>query len=364
VAEPSSPVPSAPSAPSAHGASRKSARAQKLAGPLLIGAIVWVIALSALLHGIRGEAEARRSLTLRAADLIGWLGHEVAGSCDRSGFAGEGGPSDAAPAWRDVLAAAEEAAAIAMSTTPKLPSLAADARLNDSLRAATGARRFTAFNRADELVENPWPRRARVFARMLANGCSERRDRAAWLAGAVALASDLRSVGTLEHGAAAAEIDDAILLRLDDGAVDAADAARLTELLLAARTRLPVGGCVANRETRVLQATVCALAEIAPLRGGRLRSDDEPPLPLLQADEAVTRFDQLPLLLLPLLAGSPDVPALRAFNEWRDAFGRDLPRLASLLPTADAAAATAGAADKLDRLREQVRRHTADPGAR
>jgi hypothetical protein len=199
----------APLEPAAAPAAAPLSRARRLAAPLLIGAAVWMIALAALLHGTRGEAEARRSLTLRTGELIGWLDHDMATSCDRIGFAREGGPSDSAPAWRDVLAAGEEAAAVALSTTPRLPSLAADPRLANSLRAATEARRFTAFSRPEEMVDDPWPRRARVFARMLGNGCADRADRVAWLAGAIALASDLRSIGTLEHGAVAAEIDEA-----------------------------------------------------------------------------------------------------------------------------------------------------------
>jgi hypothetical protein len=100
------------------------------------------------------------------------------------------------------------------------------------------------------------------------------------------------------------------------------------------------------------------------LRGGRLRSDDEPPLPLLLADDAVARFDRLPALLIPLLAGTPDAAALKGFADWRDAFGRDLPRIAPLLPTTDAAAATAGATRVLDRILETVRRQTPGPSAR
>jgi hypothetical protein len=342
-------------------------RGRRLAAPLLIAAAVWLISLAALLRGTRGEAEARRNLSLRAVELVSWLEEDVASACERdpardpvaraSSSTGPSAPSiDAAPAWRDVLAACDEAAAISLTGAPRLPSLAADSSLAQSLRAAVGAGRFAPFLHVEEIVDDPWPRRARVFARMLADGCAELADRVEWLAGAIALAADLRAVGTIEHGAAAAEIDAAMALRLDDGLLAPGDAARLADQLGAARRRLPLANCVAERETRLLQATVCALAEIAPLRGGRLRADDEPPLSLMQADEAVGRLDRLPALLQVMLSGGPDGPTRRAFAEWRDSFGRALPRIALLLPPADAIAATAGAPDRIDRLLERLHR--------
>src|SRR5574342_579820 len=115
--------------------SEKRSRSRRLAEPLLIGAVAWVIAFAALLRGTGGEAEARRSLTLRAEELVAWLGHDVAVACERDTFARDPGPgasattSDAAPAWRDVLAACDQAAAISLAPVPRLPSLDADPEL-------------------------------------------------------------------------------------------------------------------------------------------------------------------------------------------------------------------------------------------
>lgn len=337
-------------------------RSRLLAAPLLIGAAVWLVSLAALVRWSRGEAEARRSLTLRAEELVAFLARDVETASWRDGPGRERESDDAAPAWRDVLSACDEAAAVALAGAPRLPSLAADPSLANSLRAALGARRFAPFAHPEEIVDDPWPRRVRVFARMLANGLVEPKDRVDWLAGALALASDLRAVGGVEHGAVAAEIDDGIVARLGDGALAANDAARLAVLLEAALRRLPAATVVAEREARRLQTTVCALAEIAPLHGSRLRADGEPPLPLQAADAAVVRLDRLPALMEPLLASGPDAAAAHALAEWRDAFGRELPRIALLLPTSEAAAATARAPERLARLLERLRRQAGGRG--
>lgn len=346
--------------PTAGDAARS--RSRLFAAPLLLGAVVWIVSLAALVRWSHGEAEARRSLTIRADELVAFLAHDVETASWRDGAGRDRGSDDAAPAWRDVLSACDEAAAVALNGAPRLPSLAADRSLANALRAALGARRFAPFAHPEEIVDDPWPRRVRVFARLLANGFVEPKDRSEWLAGAIALASDLRAVGGLEHGAVAAELDAGIETRLADGALAADDAARLADRLEAALHRRPAASVVAEREARRLQTTVCALAEVAPLHGNRLRADDEPPLPLIAADAAVVRLDALPALVEPLLSSAPDAAAARRFAEWRDAFARELPRIALLLPTLDAAAATARAPERLERLLERLRRQAGGRG--
>jgi hypothetical protein len=341
------------------------ARARRIAVPLVAGAFAWLIALAALLHGTRGEAEARRSLLLRSGEVVGWLARDVAASCERAGTSEPGGAADAAPAWRDVLGALEESIALSLAGPPRLPSLAADARLAESLKAALGARRFTPFTRPDEIVEDPWSRRVAVFASLLANGCSAPAERGEWLDAAVALVSDLRSVGTLAYAVAAAGLEDAVAKRLqDDAPLPSADVQRLVERLRAALRRLPRPECAALRETRVLQATVCALADVAPLDGARLRSENEPAVALVSADDAVARLDRLPGLLFPRLSIDAGPRAATDWNAFVDDFSHRLPRLATVLPSEDEIEAAATAATRLGHLLELAGARAPDGAAR
>ena len=335
-------IPPYPSAP------RSRARRRTL--PWIVGSLGCLLALSAVLRGTRGEAEARRSLMLREGELLGFLARDLSTPNDRGG-ATAGGAADAAPAWRDVLAALEGASALDRSGAPRLPSIHKDARLAGSLSTALGARGFTPFNRPDEIVTDPWSRRAAIFASLLANGCANATERGAWLDAAVALAADLRSVGTLAGAGAAAALEESAARRLQrDGPLPAADVQRLVERLRAAQRRLPSSECVALRETRALQATVCALADVAPLTGAALRSENEPPVALLSADEAVTRLDRLPDFLGPLLSDESLPRAATDWSDFVDDFARRLPRLATLLPSTEAIAAGASAPARLDHL--------------
>jgi len=335
-------IPPLPSAP------RSRARRRSL--PWIVGSLGCLLALSAVLRGTRGEAEARRSLMLREGELLGFLARDLSTPNERGAAAG-GGAADAAPAWRDVLAALEEASAFDRSGAPRLPSIGKDARLAGALATALGARGFTPFTRPDEIVADPWSRRAAIFASLLANGCATTDERGAWLDAAVAFAADLRSVGTLAGAGAAAALEEAAVQHLkSDGPLRAADAQRLVERLRAAQRRLPPAECVALRETRALQATVCALADVAPLNGAQLRSENEPPVALLSADEAVARLDRLPGLLDPLLSDATDPRASADWATYVDDFSRRLPRLAPLLPSTEAIAAGASAQARLDGL--------------
>ncbi len=335
-------IPSHPSAP------RSRARRRSL--PWIVGSLGCLLALSAVLRGSRGEAEARRSLMLREGEVLGFLARDLS-TLNERGVAFAGGAADAAPAWRDVLAALEVSSALDRGGAPRLPSIQKDASLAASLAKALGARGFTPFTRPDEIVADPWSRRAAIFASLLANGCASADERGAWLDAAVALAADLRSVGTLAGAGAAAALEEAAALRLkSDGPLPASDAQRLVDRLRAARRRLPPAECVAIRETRALQATVCALADVAPLDGSHLRSENEPPVALLSADEAVARLDRLPGLLDPLLADSRDPRACADWTTYVDDFSRRLPRLATLLPSTKTISTSASAQARLDHL--------------
>src|SRR5262249_23387446 len=94
----------------------------------------------------------------------------------------------------------------------------------------------------------------------------------------------------------------------DDAPLPSSDAQRLVDHLRAAVRRLPRPECTALRETRVLQATICALADVYPLNGARLRGENEPPAALVSAHDAASPPAPPPRPPRPPAPGAPRFP--------------------------------------------------------
>jgi hypothetical protein len=301
----------------------------RVVAPALVGALVLLVAVAALLDWPRSEPEARHRLALRAAELEPWIAQELLVPLDRVAFAEPGGEPDAAPAWRELLAACETAAA-RTGVGESLPPL--DAERLEQLHAATAARRFTAFPSLDALLVDEWPRRARVLASLVERSSSPSDAPAtAWLDGAIVLAADLRATGLLAPAIAAADLENAVERRLGEGTADPRALLRLLDHAEASLASLPAPQLVAERESRVVQARVCMFGDVPPFAAARERLNDAAPWAPIEAAASVARLETYDDRLRTLFTSRPTDPARASYDLWIESVSRELPAVAPLL---------------------------------
>ncbi len=325
----------------------RSALPLALVGLCSLPALIALIALSAVVRAPRplddegSEAAARRLLVLRAAELDSWLRQELLAPVDRTAFAEPGGAPEAAQPWREVVRSLEEAASRGAGSHRLLPPIELGSEPGSSIRAAIGARRFTPFLSMDGLVEVEWLRGARLFASLLEQSPAANEAPLAangppitpWLDAALVLASDLRSTGLLAAALGAAELEEVVERRLartgDDG--DLAALRQIAAHAEAAIASLPTPERIAERESRLAQAWVCAHARVAPFSALLDEDDPEGPWPVVAAAASVQRLESYGYRLRELLAAAPSDRVRASYEAWAAAFARDLPAAAPLV---------------------------------
>jgi hypothetical protein len=344
----------------------------KLRPAALIVALVALIAGAAWLDGSRGEPAARRRLALRAVELEAWLRQELLAPIERGALAEAGAASgtvDAADAWRAVIGALEASAVVGDS--PPLPSAEGEGATGRALRAALGARRFTPFPTIEALFSSEWLRGARLLATRIerAPAADPSGPIEPWLDAALVLAADLRSTGLLAPALGAAELEEAVERRLAGAGaaarararVDPDGRARVIVTLRsivahadAAAARLPSPDLVAERESRLAQACVCAHARVKPFDGA-LADEADAAWPVVEAAQAVERLEGYDARLRELLV-PPAGPARARFEAWSATLARELPRAAALVADPDVLPPLRDAALRLARIRDAAAR--------
>jgi len=320
-------------------------------------------ATAAIVDWPRSDPAARRTLTLRAAELEAWLREELVVPIDRPLVAQPGGPADAAPAWRAIAAALEESAARTLAGGPSLPSLAAGGELRRRLDDARGARRFTPYDSLDALLDDEWPRAARLLATLVERApAPDDGSLADWLDAAALLAADLRSTALLEPALHAARLEEAVARRLARGGepLDGEALAELQRHALAALATVPPAALLAERESRLLQATVCMHADIPPFQRARARLDDGEPWPLVPAAAAVEQLESYDELLAATLREPQAERARLALARWVERVAAASPRVAPLLADGAALAPVRATTQRLERIVDAAAR--AAPG--
>jgi len=337
-------------------------RTPHLIAPLLLLGLAALIALGALLDWPRSEPAARRMLALRAAELDGWLRQELVPPVERIAFAESGGAADGAAAWREVVRALESHAAGAPATRRGLPPFDAGGAVGTSVATAIGARRFTPFEAIDALATSEWLRAARLLAALIERTPATHEPPIdAWLDAAVVFAADLRGTALLAPAIGAAELEEAVERRLA-ARTDGADVEALRALVvhaIAAESAIPSPERVAERESRLAQACVCARARIAPFdrfSAAEERGEDEAPWPVVMAAQAVDRLESYDERLREVLVAAPGDRARAAYQAWVAAFARELPAAAPLVVDPALLAPVRGAPARLQRIRAAAQR--------
>lgn len=290
--------------------------------------------MAAVLDWPKSEPQARRQLSLRAAELAAWLRQELLAPIDRPQFAAADGAADGAPAWRFVLGALGASAARSVQAGARLPRLESGGELATQLEAAVGARHFTPHDSLAALQDDEWLRGARLFTTLLERSpADEAGELAHWLDAAVVFAADLRASALLEPALHAARLEEAVRRRLA-GFGDPLDETALHSLrdhALAAHAALPSVGLLADRESRLLQATLCGRAGIPPFQAADRREDESAALPLIATAAAVAELEQYDDLLTGLLITPQSDRARQQFEQYSAALGRVLPQAVPLL---------------------------------
>ncbi|MBL8840185.1 MAG: hypothetical protein JNL90_01515 [Planctomycetes bacterium] len=320
--------------------------------PALIVGALGLLAVAAVLDWPKSEPQARRQLTLRAAELEAWLRQELLAPQERVAFTEAGGAPEAAPAWQSLFVALESQASRGIA---QMPSLAATDELALHVETALGARRFTPFLSIDALLDDDWPRRARLFATLLeqapapADGSLAR-----WLDVAVVFAADLRSTGLFGPALHSARLEEVVARRL----------ARLTDPLeplalidlhdhaLAARAALPPAQVLAEREQRLLQSSLCMLADIPPFQPAHERLAPDENWPLIVAAAAVEQLEGYDDQLALLLGDPPSDRARASYDAFAERVVAQVPRLAPLLADGASTVPLRGTARRLERIAE------------
>jgi hypothetical protein len=307
--------------------------------PLVMATVTGVlIAAAAILDWPKSEPQARRQLSLRAAELEAWLREELLSPIERPRFAEVGGAEDGAAAWRTVIDALAREAARSLADGASLPPLPPEAALRSALDEAIAAERFSAHDSLAALEDEEWLRGAQLFATLLSRSTAPADGALAdWLDAAVVFAADLRSCALLEPALHAARVEDAVAQRLRRSGEPLGESAllRLRDHALAARGALPPASLLAERESRFVQALLCGRAGISPFwEGGSRRASLEParePLPLIATAAAVGELERYDELLAAMLAATPAERARRDFEQFAWTIGRVLPQAVPLL---------------------------------
>ncbi len=320
--------------------------------PALVVGAIGLLALSAVIDWPKSEPQARRQLTLRAAELEAWLRQELLVPQDRVALCEPGGAPESAPAWQALFAELET---VARAGSPQfaLPSLVDSIELAAHVDAALGARRFTPFGSLDALLDDEWPRRARLLATLIertqapADGSLVR-----WLDVALVFAADLRATGLLAPALHAARLNDVVerrLLRRDDP-LDPLALATLHDHALAARATLPPSSLLAEREQRLLQSSICMLADIPPFQSAHERLAPQESWPLVAAAFAVERLEGYDDQLALLLAVPPSEHARANYEKFSERLCEEVPQLAPLLADSGITTPLRGEAQRLERI--------------
>ncbi len=334
--------------------------------PALIVGTLALLAAAAVLDWPKSEPQARRQLTLRAAELEAWLRQELLAPQERAAFTVAGGAPEAAPAWRTLFVALE---ALASRGVAALPPLAPGDDLTLEVETAIGARRFTPFQSIDELLDDDWPRRARLLGALVEQApAPSDGSLARWLDVALVFATDLRSTGLIGPTLHAARIEEVVARRLARLA-DPLDPVALIELhdhALAARAELPPSLLLAEREQRLLQSSICMLADIPPFQAVHERLAPEESWPLVAAAIAVEQLEGYDDQLALLLAEPPSDRARAGYDAWAQRVIGQVPRLAALLADGSSTVPLRATARRLERIAEAAasRAPGIEPGTR
>jgi len=316
-----------------------------------------LLATAAIIDWPKSEPQARRQLSLRAAELEAWLRQELVAPIERPRFAEAGGADDGAAAWRTVIDALATEAARSLSAGAHLPPLPEDGPLRAAIDEAVMARHFTAHSSLAALPDDEWLRAAQLFTALIERTSAPADGSLAdWLDAAVVFAADLRSAALLEPALHAARIEGAVLRRLARTGEPLAEPAllRVRDHALAARAALPSPALLAERESRFVQALLCGRARIPPFAAavgpdGAGDSARES-LPLIATAVAVGELELYDELLGELLMAPADERARRDFEQFATTLGRVLPQAVPLLADGALLEPVRSAARRLDAI--------------
>ena len=328
--------------------------------PALLLSLTGLIATAALIEWPASEPAARRHLTLRAAELEGWIAQELLTPRDRFDFAEEGGEPDSAPAWRGLVQACESSAARGLGGST-LPSLYAMDGCGQTLDCALGARRFTPYASMAELLHSDWLRQARLLATLIERSPSTDDEPVTpWLDAAIVFAADLRSSGLLAPGVGAAELEDMVERRLSmlGEPTDAGWLETLRDHAKSALAALPDPRVVAEREARLTQAAVCMFADVPPFNGGRGegsgdsrgRPTTEATWSIVPAAAAVDELEGYDEHLCDLLRHVGDDRARVDYDRWAATLARQMPQTGSLIATGATLTPLFATPERLERI--------------
>ncbi|MSP15165.1 MAG: hypothetical protein EXR73_00905 [Myxococcales bacterium] len=338
---------------------RELARRSRLASwrsllhPALIAAALVLLATAAIVDWPKSDPQARRQLSLRAAELEAWLRQELLTPIERSEFAVAGGAPDSARAWRVLFAEVEKRAAQSLADGVQLPALERGGALAIELDLACGARHFTAFDSVESLLGDEWLQDARLLTTLLDRAVAPPDGTLAdWLDAAVVFAADLRATALLEPALHAARLEEAVLRRLERPGepLDGAALRRVRDHAGSARATLPAAALLAERESRFVQATICMHADIAPFRLPRERQHEGESWPLIPAAAAVEELEIYDELLAGLLAEPQDQRARSSFERWIEKLTNESPRATALLADGGLLLPVRDAAKRLERI--------------